>query len=145
MILTLSGVDVKFHSSYNVIRCITLLLSFCFFPKFEVIHWWFIHIIEYYFLSHSGQRWKQNYLKPSTSRFLLLHKTGNAAPPRHVPSIETSNSQKDEHPENTAYEIRVSFQLLDFFRTMRLHIVMLQNQSIMYFFIVRLKCINCDR
>ena len=43
-------------------------------------------------------------LKLSTnwSNFLLLHKTGSAGQPCHVPLIETSDSQREQRLENTA-------------------------------------------
>ncbi|KYN22344.1 hypothetical protein ALC57_05249 [Trachymyrmex cornetzi] len=43
-------------------------------------------------------------LRRSTNRynFLLFHKTGSAGQPGRVPLIETSDSQKEQHLENTA-------------------------------------------
>jgi len=47
---------------------------------------------------------KTGLLKLSTNRsnFLLLHKTGNAGQPGRVSLIETSDSQREQHLENTA-------------------------------------------
>ena len=41
-------------------------------------------------------------LSTNRSNFLLLHKTGSAGQPGHVPLIETSDSQKEQRLENTA-------------------------------------------
>ncbi|XP_025156902.1 uncharacterized protein LOC112589103 [Harpegnathos saltator] len=51
-------------------------------------------------------------LKLSTNRsnFLLLHKTGSASQPGHVPLIETSDSQREQHLKNTAGGYNFLFQ-----------------------------------
>ena len=41
-------------------------------------------------------------LSTNRSNFLLLHKTGSAGQPGRVPLIETSDSQREQHLENTA-------------------------------------------
>jgi len=44
-------------------------------------------------------------LSMNRSNFLLLHKTGNAGQPGHVPLIETSDNQREQRLENTAGEV----------------------------------------
>ena len=41
-------------------------------------------------------------LSMNRSNFLLLHKTGSVGQPGRVPLIETSDSQREQHLENTA-------------------------------------------
>jgi len=60
-------------------------------------------------------------LRLSTNRFnfLLLHKTGSAGQPGREPLIETSDSQREQHLENTAggVELPISKYVLITFAT----------------------------
>jgi len=81
-------------------------------------------------------------LKLSTNRsnFLLLHKTGSAGEPGRVPLIETSDSQREQHLENTAGGVGFpisTFPSLDHFRNMGSSIVMLQNHFIVFLVVLR--------
>jgi len=110
-----------FSSSYSfyylhrlIIRCTTLLPSFFsrnsrLYCKKLVIHLWFkvLSIAGHYFLRvayESRVEKTDHLLRLSTNRsnFLPLHKTGSAGQPGRVPLIETSDSQRKQHLENTA-------------------------------------------
>ena len=73
-------------------------------------------------------------LSTNRSNFLLLYKTGSAGQSGRVPLIETSDSQREQHLENTTGGVGFSIQrfqvCLDHFRNMGSSIVMLQNHFI---------------
>ena len=51
-------------------------------------------------------------LATNRSNFLLLHKTESAGQPDRVPLIETSDSQREQCPENTAGEVGLPISTL---------------------------------
>ena len=89
-------------------------------------------------------------LSTNRSNFLLLHKIGSAGQPGRVPLIETSDSQREQHLENTAGGVGLPppfqrFQIcLDHFRNMGSNIVMLQNHFIVSLVVLRPFVFQCS-